>query len=220
MKQIKLLFLLITMGLSGCALVPERPPLAGDIAEIERGIVDGQTTVFDLRSTYGEETITNNPSQGRATHIWYHTFSRDTTMISVLEENDVVIKHAVHRFKASDYRFVTKLTESDLAAAIIPGQTTRQQIEQKYGKPNGNSYDDDGNLIMEYIDIDISHSKYGWIPNVGGMVQNLAGSVTMNVTDLHIQLDKQEVVKSFRVEKPKFWKGTGAFNMSGLKQVK
>lgn len=226
MKHLKYCLLLIAVTLSGCSLLPNAGPLAGkEVAEVDRSIVDGKTTVTELRSTYGEKAIAEPLPEGRMVMNWYRTwsagFTKDTTVLSVLTENNVVVKHTVLRYRVTtDFSFVSSLTDADLAKTIVAGQTTRQQIEQKYGQPNDNSYDAQGDRVMLYIYADASKSQYGWIPNVGGLIEGLAGSATADVTILRIPVDERGVAKSFQLKTTKFKQGLGLLNASAPEEVK
>ncbi len=76
----------------------------------------------------------------------------NTTVLSVLAENNKVIRHAVLRYKSNpDLSFLKNLTDAELASVIILGKTTRKDVEHKYGLPNSNAFDDDGHPVMVYI---------------------------------------------------------------------
>lgn len=226
MKHLKYCLLLIAVTLSGCSLFPSAGPLAGkEVAEVDRAIVDGKTTVTELRSVYGNKFIAEALPEGRMVMNWYRTwsagFTKDTTVLSVLAENNVVVKHTVLRYRVTtDYSFLSTLTATDVSKNIVPGQTTRQQIEQKYGQPNDNTWDAQGNQVMLWIYADASRSQYGWIPNVGGLIEGLAGSATADVTTLYIPLDNQGRAKSSLLQTRKYKQGLGLLNASGLEEVK
>ncbi len=125
------------------------------------------------------------------------------------------------RYKTkTDYSFVSKLTDSELESFIIPDRTTRQDIEIKYGKPNGNSFYDQNNQIILYIYSDKSESKYGWIPNIGGFVQALAGSVDTEIMTLAIPLNNKGLATSYQLKSTNYHQGYGLLNSSDPKEVK
>lgn len=214
------------MGLSGCSIYPNAGPLAGkEVAEINNSIVDRKTTTSDLVSIFGDKKSSTTTPEGKNVLNWYKTwssgFTQDCTVLSVLVDNNVVVKHAVLRYKTrTDFSFVKSLTDTELNAFITPGKTTRQEIEEKYGTPNDNSFDDNGNQIMLYIYADASNSKYGWIPNVGGFIEGLAGSVNTQVSTLQIPLNSHNVATSYLLKKTHYRQGVGLLNSSAPTEVK
>lgn len=224
MKYLPSLILAFTLGLTGCSVLP-KPGLLSEkeVIETERSVVDGKTTVTELIALYGDKHTLDKTAQGKNILNWQQSwssgFTANTTVLSVLAEDNIVIRHAVLRYKSNlDVSFLKNLTDSELASFILPGKTTRKDVENKYGKPNSNSFDDDGDPVMVYIYADASRSQYGWIPNVGGIVEALAGTAGAKVTMLQIPLDSHGVVKSYKLEKSNYHQGVGLLNSSELKR--
>lgn len=226
MKYVSAAILALVLGTTGCSVLPKPGALSSkEVVETERSIIDGKTTVSELVSLYGEKYTLDKTAQGKDILNWEQSWSSglsaNTTVLSVLAENGKVIRHAVLRYKSNpDLSFLKNVTDAELASVIIPGETTRKDVERKYGLPNSNAFNDDGHPIMVYIYVDASKSQYGWIPNVGGFVQALAGAVDAKVTMLQVSLDEHDVVKSYQTRTTNYHQGTGLLNASQLKEVK
>ncbi|WP_235859137.1 hypothetical protein [[Pantoea] beijingensis] len=225
MKYFSCVVLIFSLGLTGCSLMPKAGMLSQkEVAETDRSIVDGKTTVSELVALYGDKPLAEKTLQGKKVLNWKQSwssgFTADTTVLSVLVDNNIVIRHAVLRHKSSaDFSFLKKISDNDLNAFITVGKTTRQDVEKKYGKPNSNSFDDDGNPVMLYIYADSNKTKYGWIPNVGGVIQGLAGSEDVKLTVLRVFLDSHGVVGSYNLKINNYRQGVGILNAEGLKEV-
>lgn len=226
MKILSYIMVVSSLFLAGCSVLPNPGPLAGkEVKEIDRSIVDGKTTSSELLSIYDNKVITETTPQGKKVLNWYRGwssgFTQTMTVLSVLAENDIVVKHVVLRYNPNtDYSFVSKLSDDDLKSFIIPGKTTRLDVENKYGKPNDNSFDDDSDQVLVYRYADSSRSKYGWIPNVGGFAEALAGDVKTNVKVLKVLIDKQNIVKSYQRKTINYQQGIGLLNSSDVEEVK
>ncbi|SUW62494.1 Uncharacterised protein [Buttiauxella agrestis] len=226
MKKIIIVLLTATINLTGCSMFPNAGPLAGkDITEVNQSILDGETTVLELRAVYGDKLTVEKTPQGKAVMNWYKTWSsgitQDSTVLSVLTDKNIVVKHVVLRYKTkTDYSFVSELTDAELKLFIEQGKTTRKEVESKFGYPNDNSFDDKGNQILMYVYFDSSRSQYGWIPNVGGFIEALAGTKDTKVTLLSVSLDDQDKVVSYQLKTTNYHQGIGLLNSSSVEEVK
>ncbi|MGR7527203.1 hypothetical protein ACU6ZM_23865 [Klebsiella aerogenes] len=226
MKLLNIAILTAMLGLTGCSMIPNAGPLAGkETAEINQSITDGKTTVSELHSVYGDAMSVEKTSQGKTVMNWYKTwssgFTQDSTVLSVLTDKDVAIKHTVLRYKTTnDYSFVGKLNDAELKSFFVTGKTTRQEVEAKFGAPNNNSFDDEGNPILMYVYSDSSRSQYGWVPNVGGFIEALAGSKDTKVTLLAVSLDGHDKVTSYQLKTTNYHQGIGLLNSSPVEEVK
>jgi hypothetical protein len=207
-------------------MVPNPGPLAGkETTEISQSIIDGKTTSSELQSVYGDAMSVEKTPQGKSVMNWYKTwssgFTQDSTVLSVLTDKDIVIKHAVLRYKTTNnYSFVSKLTDVELKSFFIPEKTTRQEVETKFGAPNNNSFDDEGNQVLMYVYSDSNRSQLGWVPNVGGFIEALAGSKDTKVTLLAVTLDEHEKVVSYQLKTTNYHQGVGLLNSSPVTEVK
>lgn len=225
MKLHKSLLFLAILGISGCSVLPHPTPLsAKEVSEINNSIVDGKTTISEIAERYNKLTprIFKTPG-GKTVYNWVSGwssgFSAKTTLLSALSENGIVLKHIVYRYdSANKYEFVTKSSDQEIENFLVSGKTTVADIINKYGEPNSNLFDDEGNRILVYYYVENSDSKYGWIPNVGGFVQAAVGSVKTRVTTLQIPLDANGVITSYKRETNNFEKGYGLFTDKKMKE--
>lgn len=222
MKYLYCAMLVSFFGLSGCSMLPQAGPLAGkDVAEINNTIVDGKTTYSDLQAIYGDKAVLINAWPDKKVVNWYRTwssgFTQDTTVLSVLTDKNTVTRHIVLRYKTStDYSFVSKLSDVELTSFVTPGKTTFQEIENKFGKPNDNAFDEEGNQIIIYMYADVSNSQFGWIPNVGGYVEALAGSKKIKLNTLQFIMNSNNTVKAFSLNANNYHQGVGLLNSSDV----
>jgi len=226
MKVLTAIVLAAMLGLTGCSVLPNPGPLAGkETADIQQSITDGKTTSSELIAVYGNAMSVEKTHQGKNVMNWYKTwssgFTQDSTVLSVLTDKNIVIKHRVLRYKTTnDYSFVGKLTDAELKSFFVPGKTTHQEVETKYGAPNNNSFDDEGNQILLYVYADSSRSQYGWVPNVGGFIEALAGSKDTKVTLLAVAMDAHDKVVSYQLKTTNYHQGIGLLNSSPVEEVK
>ncbi len=226
MKLLTITVFTAILGLTGCSVLPNAGPLAGkETSEINQSIIDGKTTDSELRTVYGDAMSVEKTPQGKTVMNWYKTWSsgltQDSTVLSVLTDKNIVIKHVVLRYKTTnDYSFVSKLNEAELKSFFVTGKTTRQEVEAKFGAPNNNSFDDEGNPILMYDYSESSRSQYGWVPNVGGFIEALAGSKDTKVTLLAVSLDGDDKVISYQLKTTNYHQGIGLLNSSPVKEVK
>ncbi|HCM9213933.1 TPA: hypothetical protein N5L24_004182 [Enterobacter roggenkampii] len=222
MKYLYCVMLVTFLGLSGCSMLPQAGPLAGkDVAEIKRTIVDGKSTYSDLQAIYGDKAVLINAWPDKKVVNWYRTwssgFAQDTTVLSVLTDKNTVTRHTVLRYKTStDYSFVSKLSDAELKSFVTPGKTTLQEIENKFGKPNDNAFDEEDNQIVIYMYADVSNSQFGWIPNVGGYVEALAGSKKIKLNTLQFIMNSNNTVKAFSLNANNYHQGVGLLNSSSV----
>lgn len=214
------------LGLTGCSMLPQAGPLAGnEVSEINNTIVDGKTTYSDLQASYGDKAVLINAWQDKKVVNWYRTwssgFTQDTTVLSVLTVKNTVIRHILLRYKAStDYSFISKLSDAELKTFVTPGKTTLQEIENKFGKPNDNAFDEEGDQIVIYMYADVSRSQFGWIPNVGGYVEALAGNKKTKLNTLQFIMNSNNTVKAYSLNTNNYHQGVGLLNSSGVVEVK
>ncbi|WP_202308612.1 hypothetical protein [Dryocola clanedunensis] len=226
MKYLIITVFTAMLGLTGCSVLPNAGPLAGrETSDINQSIIDGKTTNSELRAIYGDAMSVDKTPQGKTVMNWYKSwssgFTQNSTVLSVLTDKNTVIKHAVLRYKTTnDYSFVGKLTDAELKSFFVPGKTTRQEVVTKFGVPNNNSFDDEGNLIPMYVYSDSSRSQYGWVPNVGGFIEALAGSKDTKVTLLAVSLDGHDKVTSYQLKTTNYHQGIGLLNSSSIEEVK
>jgi len=86
--------------------------------------------------------------------------------------------------------------EKTVAAKIVEGKTTRQQIQVIYGGPNYTTITDGGNLIWTYRYIYKTPKVADFIP----IVHIFAGGENILVKELVIMFDKNDVVTKFSMQ--------------------
>ena len=228
MKLRYLLLLTVLAGITGCSHESKTDTLGRkDIAEINRSITDGSTTVPSLVALYDKPKISKTPG-GRVVLNWYGKRNalmyQEVTVLSVLSDNNIVKKHNAFKYRTNTHKinnsddFVVKLSDEQLKALLVPGKTNLREITNKYGHPIDIGFDDDGNRVFYFIYSEVSNSPYSWIPNVGGFIQAAVGSEKVKVTVLSITTDDNDNVVSYSRELSNFKKNYGLLNSSEMEE--
>lgn len=103
------------------------------------------------------------------------------------------------------------VSESEINASIVVGQTSKQQIQAKFGSPFETTYTDGGLLIWTYRYDDTSALT---LETVGSVVltAGLAGTKARGTrNELVVLFDENNIVKRFNMSNSPIEAGTGLF---------
>lgn len=164
----RLIILLMTLAIAGCALV-KPPRLATDNESvINSNIIDGKTTKAEVTALYQGGKEVGKENNGLQTFNYenlyatpFGTYQTHTRLI-VLYKNDQVLKHHLLRYKNYvNNDFVLKGTKEQFDADIKDGVTRLQDIRNKYGNPWGVGYEKShGDLFYVYSSDNVSGSHF------------------------------------------------------------
>ena len=106
---------------------------------------------------------------------------------------------------------VKNITKADVESSIIVSQSTKAQIESKFGAPFESSYTDGGLMIWKYRYDDTTAFT---AETVGSTILTLglAGTKSEGTrTELVILFDENDIVKRFNLSNSPIETGTGIF---------
>lgn len=211
----------LAMTLSGCAVLPQKPLLSSaSVVETQGSITDGKTTVVDIMTNYGEPIARTPVGNGNTIITWHKTWAdlgfkaADTTRLTVLVKDAVVIKHITYRYPVTERNsFLENATQEGVSGKIQKGVSTKATMESTFGQPRGYIFDEKDRTVMLYTWDDISDDMVTGIPLIGG----LAGTQSGTIVTLAVTLNESNIVDDWRLESSKASRGVGVMNASALK---
>lgn len=209
----------LALSLAGCALMPKKPAL-NEASELQtqNSIVDGQTTLAELTTKFGQQKAITPTEKGKLNYLWRSTWADSpvsapvTKGLVALVDNGVVQKHIAFQAGGSA-EWLSGATQKEIDAFLIPGTTVQATVEAKYGKPISYVFDDEGNRVMMYVWDNISDDAISYVPIVG----QLAGTQSGKINTLFVTLNPNGTVKKGTLESANASRGSGAFNASAVK---
>lgn len=211
----------LAMTLSGCAVLPQKPLLSSaTVAETQGSITDGRTTVVEIMNNYGEPIARSPVGNGSTIITWHKTWAdlgfkaADTTRLTVLVKDAVVVKHITYRYPVTERNsFLQSATEEGVAGKIQKGVSTKATMESAFGQPRGYVFDEKARTVMLYTWDNISDDMITAVPFVGG----LAGTQSGTIVTLGITLNENNTVETWHLDSSKASRGVGVMNASALK---
>ena len=103
------------------------------------------------------------------------------------------------------------VSEVDINASIVIGETTKAQVQARFGSPYETTYTDEGSLIWKYRYDDTSAFTLETVGSVL-LTAGLAGAKSTGTrNELVVMFDENNVVKRFNMSNSPIEAGTGLF---------